>query len=219
MWLSILGGFTLPSCDHGMLGVHKVEKPLLRWTGQLPFLTWCTPSCSLVILWSFGSACCIISWFWTLKTSEACTVFAKLLEGVDAFFVGTSCLLLGCKELGCLHASTSTPSTLAGPTSHHLFVCFLYSKKCITPKSEYCAVFALLMEGVDAFLVGTSCLLMCCKKLVHLHAPMATPSTLSWPTSHYLFVCFLYFPRNASSLQSLSIVLCLVHLWRELMHS
>jgi len=124
--------------------------------------------------------------------SEYCAVFAPLLEGVDAFFVGTSFLLMCCKELLCFHAPMATPSTLAWPNSHHLLVCFLYSKKCITPKLEYWAVFSPLLEGVYAIFVGTSFLLICCKQLLCLHAPMATPSTLAWPNSHHLMVCFLY---------------------------
>ena len=68
---------------------------------------------------------------------------------------------------------------LPWPNSHHLLVCFLYSKKYITPKSEYCAVFSPLLEGVDAFFGGTSFLLMCWKELLCLHASTATPSTLA----------------------------------------
>ena len=86
----------------------------------------------------------------------------------------------------------ATPSTHILPNSHHLLLFFLYSRKCSTSKSEYCAVFSPLLERVDAFCVGTSFLLMCSKELVCLHAPMATPSTLAWPNSHHLLVCFLY---------------------------
>ena len=122
-------------------------------------------------------------------------MFGLLLEGVDAFFVGTSFRLMGSKELLCLHAHMAAPSTLAWPKSRCLFVCFLYYKKYITPKSEYCAVFSPLQEGVAAFFVGTSFLLMCTKELLCFLAPMATPSTLAWPKSHHLLGCFLYYQK------------------------
>ena len=92
---------------------------------------------------------------------------------------GTSFLFMCCNELLCFHAPMATPSILAWPNSHHLLVCFMYSKKCMTPKSEYCAVFAPLLEGVYAFFVGSSFLLMCCKDLHCFQAPMATTSTLA----------------------------------------
>ena len=134
--------------------------------------------------------CFLYSKKYITPRSGYCAVFAPLLEGVYAFFDDTSFLLICCKELVCLHAPMATPSTLTLPNSHHLLVCFLCSKKCITPKSEYCAVFAALLEGVDGVFVSTSCLLMCCNQLVHLHAPMATHSTLAWPKSHHMLVCF-----------------------------
>ena len=109
------------------------------------------------------------------QKSEYCAVFAPLREGADALFGGTSFLPMCCKELVGFHASMATPSTPAWPNSQHLVVCFLYSKKCVTPKPEYCAVFAPLGEGVDAFFIGTSFVPICFKELICLHAPRANP--------------------------------------------
>ena len=147
-------------------------------------LAW--PNSHHLLVWFLYSKKCIT------RKSEYCAVFSPLLEGVDTFFVGTGFLLTRGKELVGFHAPREIPATLALPNSHHLLVWFLYSKKCITRKSEYCAVFAPLLEGVGASFVGTSFLLIWCKELVCLHAHRATPSTLAWPNSRHLLVWFLY---------------------------
>ena len=51
-WFQIVGCFTLPSCDYGMLASHKVHKPLLRCTGQLLCFNWCIPPWFLAMLQS-----------------------------------------------------------------------------------------------------------------------------------------------------------------------
>ena len=106
------------------------------------------------------------------------------------------------KELLCFLVPMTAPSTLAWPKSHHLLMCFLYYNKCITPQSEYCAVFSPLLEGVVAFFGGTRFLLMCSNKRLCFLAHKTPPSTLALPKSHHLLMCFLYSYKKCSSQKS-----------------
>ena len=111
--------------------------------------------------------------------------------GVDAHCVCTSSLLLCSKVLVSLHLTMAALCTLILPNSDHFLWFFLYSSKCSTSKSAYCAVFSPLLGRLDASCVGTSFLLLCSKELVCFHIPMAAPSTLILPLYHHLLWFFL----------------------------